>query len=164
MIFNIKKGRHYSGSFFYKILHLLNFKSRMSYYIYFDDSCLYNDETSHKYDVNKLFGFSIWYHHENSYRIGWNSLNNKINLYAYSYINGERIIQNLCVVETNQEYKCIININNSKVIFTVIDSESNINQVIQPITPKKVIGYKLWPYFGGTQIASHNMVIELTEN
>lgn len=163
MVFSIKKGKHYSNNLIHKILLPFNYKNKVSYYVTFDESCIYKDETNDRFDVNKLFGFSIGFHHKNSHRFGWNCLDGKIHIYSYSYINGERIINEICTVNTNKEYKFIIHINGSKCLFTIIDEHHNLYQRIISIPIKSIFGYSLWPYFGGNKTAPHKMTIELGE-
>lgn len=164
MIFKINYDSHYSNSFIYKLFHLLNFKNRMEYFVKFDRDALYTDTTSHKFDVNKLFGFSIGYHHNNSHRFGWNVIDGQIHIQAYSYIDKKRVIEDVCIIEPDKEYKFIISLKGSKAIFTIIDGNYEIKQIVIPTTPKKVWGYKLWPYFGGTKVAPQTIHISLFSN
>ena len=164
MIFTIRKGKHFSNHWFYKLFSSVNIDDRKSYYITFKDTAIYTDETPDRFDVNKLFGFSIGLHHKNSYRFGWNCLENKIHIYAYCYVNGERVIKDICVVDTNAEYKFIIKLNKGKCIFSVIDSTYKLNLSIIDIPTKKVFGYELWPYFGGNKTAPQKIDIELIKN
>ena len=99
MIFTIYKGFHFCNKALYKLINLVNDSKRMSYYVTFNETALYVDDTIDKFDVNKLFGFSIGLHHHNSYRFGWNCLDNKIHIYAYSYINSERVMSEICVIK-----------------------------------------------------------------
>jgi len=161
MIFKIKKGNHYSNGYLYKFFNFFHSSDKMSHYCTFTDSTIYNDETKHKFDVNKLFGFSIGQHHVNSYRFGWNVLDNNIHIYAYSYVNTKRIIDEICVVETNKPYKFIIKLKDGKAIFTVLDKDYVLKQVIQPILKNKYLGYRLWPYFGGNNTAPKDIFIEI---
>ena len=61
--------------------------------VYFFPNCTY--QLSENYDqVNKLYGFSEGFHHWNSARTGWRCVDGEnIELLAYSYINGKRIIK-----------------------------------------------------------------------
>lgn len=131
----------------------------MDYYVTFSKDCIYDDTTSHKFDVNKLFGFSIGYHHNNSYRFGWNVIGGQIDIHAYSYVNKKRVIQQICSINPEKEYKFSIIVKDSKVIFNIIDEDFNLSQTIISTTPKKIWGYKLWPYFGGTKLAPQTIHI-----
>ncbi len=68
----------------------------------FEQSAIYqfNDEDQH--DVNKLFGFSVGWHHKNSYRFGWRPSADltKIEIVAYEYRNGVRVpTMPICEIE-----------------------------------------------------------------
>jgi hypothetical protein len=167
MMFTIYKGFHYCNKSLYKLFNLFNDKKRMSYYVTFNETALYVDDTLDRFDVNKLFGFSLGMHHKNSYRFGWNCLDGKIHIYAYAYVNGERIITEICKIKINEEHRFTIFMNNTgKCVFTVIDSSDNIHQaiVMGHKHKEKLFGYKLWPYFGGNKPAPQKIEIDLIEN
>lgn len=175
MIFKIKSGNHYSNGFIYKIFHMLNFSNDMEYYVTFDKDSTYVDTTDHKFDVNKLFGFSIGYHHNNSHRFGWNVIDGKIHIQSYSYINKIRIIKDICVIKPETKYKFTIFTNDpgTNVTFTVVTavdgvySEMEVGSVTIPTNcrggSEMVFGYKLWPYFGGTKVAPQEINILLNK-
>jgi len=164
-MFVIHKGFHYCNKILYKLFNILHTNRRMSYYVTFNHTALYVDDTIDRFDVNKLFGFSLGMHHTNSHRFGWNCLDGKVYIYAYSYINTERVINKICAIKINEEHRFTIFINNSgKSIFTVIDSEDNISQVILFVPKLRIFGYKLWPYFGGNKTAPQKIEIKLIEN
>ena len=164
MIFTLYKGFHFSNQPLHKLLWFINKKKRMSYLVTFNESALYVDTTSDRYDINKLFGFSNGMHHTNSYRFGWNCLYDKIYLYSYAYVEGVRISNLIGSVDINKQYRCTICVNKNECIFTLIDTDNNIEQDIIKITDKKILGYRLWPYFGGNNVAPHKITIELIKN
>jgi hypothetical protein len=134
----------------------------MEYYVTFNHDCIYIDNTVDMFDVNKLFGFSIGLHHDDSHRFGWNVVDGSIQIYAYSYVDKKRVIKEMCGIEPSKEYKFNIVRKNSKVMFNVFDTDGLIiSQVTIPINTKKILGYKLWPYFGGNKLAPHTMHITL---
>ena len=156
MNFLIKKKRHYSNNLLYKLFNFFNFKNILSFKVTFDSSVEYNDDSIDRLDINKLFGFSCGFHHKNSARFGWNFLNNKIFIYSYCYVNGERKTTYLTTILPNTECIFTIEDHNSYYLFTIIDKA----KVIESKTTKDKkhsIGYKLWPYFGGNKVAPHNM-------
>ena len=82
----IYRGMHYSLSF-------LNFKpviNKKHYYfrynVKFYPSCRYNIGEDQS-DINKLFGLSFGFHHNQSERIGWryDRITDKIELLLYTY-------------------------------------------------------------------------------
>lgn len=65
----ILKGCHFSLPIIPKIYYIDdNFVYKK--YFKFTEQHKYNFTDENKYDINKLFGFSIGYHHNNSYRFG----------------------------------------------------------------------------------------------
>lgn len=162
MIFTIKKGHHYSNQFLYKLVTFFNFKNKRSNIVEFNESALYVDSDKQNDYINKLFGFSNGLHHKNSYRFGWNCLNNKLHIYAYTYINGVLNKQDMGVIEINKEYRFTIRVYDNKCVYTYSDSEYNVRQLIINVPFKKVFGYLLWPYFGGKKTALQKTTIKLT--
>lgn len=161
MTFKIRKNSHYSNGFFYKLFKLINTKKELKYSVIFDDSCIYVDDTIDRLDVNKLFGFSNGSHHNNSYRFGWNCIDDSIKIYAYTYVDGKRIIKTLGTVEINKTYKFIITINHDILTYKVISENNRKQEVIMLIPNRKLFGYTLWPYFGGNKTAPKNIFIKL---
>lgn len=148
-------------------LNFLNFKPycfkqshSLSYEVVFTDSCKY-DIGSDQSDINKLFGFSYGFHHNQSDRIGWrwNPSLNKIELLLYSYEQKVRrsfkltevALNTLNIIELevylNGLYRHIsIKINNETYAFCLLQDPVN-------------WGYTLGLYFGGNRTAPHNMNI-----
>lgn len=164
MIYTINKRFHFSNRFIHKILSFINEKKRMSYKVTFNETCIYEDKTDDRFDINKLFGFSNGMHHTNSYRFGWNCLDNKIHVYSYCYIDGKRISNEIGVVNINEQHIFTIYVNHDECVFTVIDDNDKIQQDIIKITNRKIFGYRLWPYFGGNKTAPKKIKIDLEEN
>lgn len=161
MIFKIKKGHHYSNKLLYKLFKLINTKKELSYFVKFDESAMYIDDTEDKLDVHKLFGFSNGLRHNNSYRFGWNYLKGKIQIYGYTYLDGKRIIKEIGSVDINKTYLFTISVNYGILSYQIMDTDSNRQEHMMLITKRKVFGYTLWPYFGGNKTAPNNIFINL---
>lgn len=127
------------------------------------ESCLYwfNDEDQH--DINKLFGFSIGYHHNNSYRFGYRP-NNKLNgfeIVGYEYVDSIRKpSKHICDVEIDRWYNYYLKYNSrtNEIEFIVInDNNKIINKIYHLINLKNNInfGYTLGYYFGGNKKPPH---------
>lgn len=149
----------------------------------FTDSCKYNIP---EHGINKLFGFSFGWHHDNSVRFGWKFIEgsshlpnltypDKIEICAYLYVDGNRREQRICEVNINQLYTYhieyyIANRSNHMVTLWVrsnLDiSEGNTNyQKFTYTLPNNIPkwGYKLFPYFGTegkTHRAPHKIKIK----
>jgi hypothetical protein len=133
----------------------------LAYKVIFHENTLYNDTSVDKLDVNKLFGYSEMNHKKNSARFGWNCLNGKINIYAYCYVDGVRVIKFIGVIKTNKTYNMILKETKTKYVFSVISEDSVFNRIDVIKTKNHWFGYNLWPYFGGNKTAPHDMNIEL---
>ncbi len=159
----IEKGKHYP------INHLAQFGLNYIYNgfkkiknIKISSSCLYkfNDEDDN--DINKLYGFSIGYHHKNSHRFGWNcdSENNRINIFAYFYKDGVICSQFLTVVECDVFYKYELKYSNGIVYYNIMLNGNVIKSFCISHDIKKInISYNLGLYFGGNKKAPHDMIL-----
>ncbi|WP_149243752.1 hypothetical protein [Dyadobacter sp. 32] len=127
----------------------------------FDSSSIYQTAApENQVDINKLIGFSdcSTHHQQNSARFGWNWYNNAIQIYAYNYVAGQRQVKELGAVEigTTNNFKIATSGNNY--IFTLNGKEQTM--------PRHCAGgvgvsYKLLPYFGGNEIAPHDITIKV---
>lgn len=165
MIFKIKKNNHFSNNFFYKLFNFFNFKRKIKFKVIFDESSYYDLNNPNQLDINKLFGFSIGYHHKNSARFGWNSVSKDcVAIYSYCYVNGIRKTNFMTNININSEYTMSIVDRNFYYFFSIIDSNGNI--IRDNVSKNNIfgIGYNLWPYFGGDEKAPHNIEINLINN
>lgn len=165
MIFTIKKGKHYSDQFFYKMCNFLNFKKKIEYIVKFPHSCIYELNKEDQMDINKLFGFSIGlWHHQNSVRFGWNYLDGKIILHAYWYEDGKRNNSFITRVPLDQEFKLSIFIEEKNYTFIVENLKNNHKSKVKVYRKENFLfGYSLWPYFGGNNPAPHDISIEMNK-
>jgi hypothetical protein len=155
----IAKGGHYSDKNPYKAISV----SEMKFTVKFDNSAIYQTvDTNNQRDINKLYGFSDnnQEHHTNSARIGWRWYNNELQLYAYIYNNTIESDKFITAVPLNQELSCSIKTDGNLYIFTV-DSK----QVTMPrySTTSQAVGYQLYPYFGGDEVAPHDITIRIKD-
>ena len=154
-IYIIKKGAHYSSP------NPLVFtsKSQLKFNAIFDSTCIYSTIDPHNQaDINKLYGFSDCGtgHLINSGRIGWRWFNNQLELRGFVHIGG--VIQPdslLAVLPIGDTAHCRITC-----LDAVYEFEVN-GHIVQ--MPRGCSGnysrYKLYPYFGGDEVASHNIKI-----
>jgi hypothetical protein len=132
----------------------------------FDSSAVYKTkDTSNQYDVNKLYGFSDNYAHHQQYsaRLGWRWTGTAIHLYAYVYNNGVRNLnwsKDLGSIEIGSENNCSIKVTETSYVFTLNGKTDTLPRASK--TPKAE-GYKLYPYFGGTEAAPHTIKIWIKE-
>lgn len=129
----------------------------MRYDVLFTDSCMYTIDKQDQGDINKLFGIGYWpHHHQNSVRFGWNYLKaDDINIYAYWYRDCLRYSKLIGTVKIGMRHT-----------FVIMPSEKWHNLQVQgrgiactvPV-PGSRYGYHLGPYFGGNQVAPHDITI-----
>ncbi len=126
----------------------------------FDSSAIYQSQLKdNQADINKIVGFSEGANnHIHSARIGWNWDNNALRLYAYAYVDGERLTSFLTTIAIGAVVKCSIQAVENNYIFTV-----NNHSLMLPRTVKSEVanGYWQYPYFGGDEVAPHNIYISM---
>lgn len=157
--YTIRQGEHFCDqSIFRKVQY-----HELKFIVKFDSTAIYQTIASgNQYDINKLFGFSDNNadHHQFSARIGWRWSDGALRLFGYVYNNGEMISRELGTIMIGREVTCSIKINGDKYIFSV--NEMAIGMPRLSLTDNGS-GYKLYPYFGGDEIAPHTINILIKE-
>lgn len=134
--------------------------TEMKYSVYFDSSAVYQTlAPSNQADINKLFGFSDnnASHQTYSARIGWRWYGGKLELLGYVYNAGVWSYAPITTVSIGAFHTCSIKVVGSTYVFTV--------NAAPPVTmPRKATtktgaGYRLFPYFGGDEVAPQNIYI-----
>jgi hypothetical protein len=150
----IPEGRHYSERLIRVETNEYKFKVR------FDSSAIYTLPSQDQHDINKLTGFSDnnSHHQQFSARFGWRYSDNALRLFAYVYNDGEWSEKELSIIEIDTVYTCGIVVNNVDYLF-YIKELSILTGMPRAATTNKAIGYKLYPYFGGNNVAPHDIRI-----
>ncbi|MGZ8510531.1 MAG: hypothetical protein ACXWWA_09155 [Chitinophagaceae bacterium] len=150
----IRKGQHYSDKRPLKTVSTVE----MKFYAKFDQSGIYQTvNPANQYDINKLWGFSEGFNNQyNSARVGWGYSDGAIRLYGYVYSKGIRHSKEITSVTPGQEIYCSIKVSGSNYIFS-----ANGTSVTLPrgTTASKASGFQQYPYFGGDEVAPHNVSI-----
>lgn len=157
--YTIKKGLQFSDLNIYTPVNY----TEQKFIVKFDSSAIYaTTDSANQYDINKLYGFSDSdsLHHIYSARFGWNYLNNKIWLYAYVYNSSTLLKQTLSTVPIGAEISCSIKVNTNTYTFIINGIATSIPRLAKTTTGK---GYKLYPFFGGTENAPHDIKIAIKE-
>lgn len=135
----------------------------LRFIVQFDNSARYTTVSpSNQSDINKLYGFSDnnKQHHEFSARIGWRWFNNQLELLGYNYNNSVNDWRFITAVPLNTEIPCSIKVSGNQYII-------NVNGVTvsmpRAATTPKAEGYKLFPFFGGTENAPQLITIKIKE-
>lgn len=160
--YTIKKGNQYCDGNVYKAIET----NEMSFVAKFDSSAIYETQSAeNQYDINKLYGFSDNNadHHQYSARFGWRWSANALRLFAYVYNNGAVTSKELATVNIGSEINCSIKITPTNYLFTV---NGITTQLPRMAATEKAKGYQLYPYFGGDEVAPHqvNIWIKDVEN
>ena len=128
----------------------------------FDETAIYTLEvTSDQADINKLLGFSDCgvRHQLESARIGWRWFNEELQLFAYAYLEGDLRFELMGAIPLNTEIDLRIKATASAYEFsgTGLSSVSLARNSNCEVSEN----YWLWPYFGGDQVAPHDINIRL---
>ena len=162
MKYIIKKGKHRARPLSLGIFYN---KKVMERDVVFDLSCKYELHGKDNEDVNKLFGIGYFPgHHIDSARFGWNYHSGKIRIYAYAYVNGERVITYLADVILHRRIRLILNVIGDVYSFTVRDAANSWHEyggADIKFTHNKKLSYKLGCYFGGNNTAPHKIKIQM---
>ena len=135
----------------------------LNFWVKFDSSAIYaNSNINNQFDINKLYGFSDNNsdHHAFSARVGWRWSNNALRLFGYVYNDSIRSSMELGTIDIGTENFCSIKVAGNKYVFMLNDKS-----LIMPRTAKTPTGtgYKLFPYFGGDELAPHQITIYIKE-
>lgn len=163
MIFRIKKGSHYS-----RPLRIGVWFSRrqFAWKVNFNESCRYNFGNEDQFDTNKLVGIGyLPGHHIDSARFGWRYDTEKgmIELSAYCYLSGRRIIKTVGYCKIGQEYNIDLYVSEWAYYFSLVEADVTIGETEIVHAHNKRLKYRLGPYFGGNKKTPHDITIELSK-
>jgi hypothetical protein len=157
--FLIKKGNHAAEGNHFETLS----RNFLNCQVQFDSSVIYESVYApNQGDVNKLFGFSDCdtHHQENSARFGWAWNGKSLVLYAYAYVNSERLIKTLGTVPLYQPVDCSLKAEGNQYYFRVNDHLDSLPRHCDAYNGSR---YRLYPYFGGDEVAPHDITIKIKE-
>lgn len=157
--YTIRKGNHYTDGNAYKPIET----GSLNFSVQFDSSAMYKSVTEeNQYDINKLYGFSDNNadHHQYSARFGWRWSDGALRLFAYVYNEGEMTSEEITTVPIGQTINCSIKVAASQYIFTCGDRVVSMPR--KSATPQAK-GYQLYPYFGGDEVAPHDITISIKD-
>ena len=157
--YTIKKGEQYCDKNSFQQVSI----SELKFTVRFDSSAIYQTiDASNQGDINKLYGFSDnnAAHHEFSARFGWRWNNNQLQIFAYNYNNGVMSFQQMGTVNIGEENNCSIKVVGKIYVFTLNQTSITMPRASTTATGS---GYKLYPYFGGDEMAPHDIRIWIRE-
>ena len=132
---------------------------QLAFRVKFDSSAIYSTTLGeNQYDINKLYGFSDnnLDHHQFSARFGWRWSNDSLRLFGYIYNNGIRSDAELGTIAIGSENNCMIKVTATTYVFVLNEKETVMPRAS---TTAMAEGYKLFPYFGGDEMAPHAISI-----
>ncbi|MGZ3937692.1 MAG: hypothetical protein ACXVLT_03145, partial [Flavisolibacter sp.] len=153
--YTIQAGKQYCDGNTYKPIEL----SEMKFIARFDSTAIYQAQSpENQYDINKLYGFSDnnTDHHQYSARFGWRWSDKALRLFAYVYNAGVVTSKELSTVNIGSDINCSIKVTGDKYLFTV---DGTATQLPRMATTEEAKGYQLYPYFGGDEVAPHQVNI-----
>jgi hypothetical protein len=157
----IQKGDHYSTPRKIEIFRgkELKFKAQ------FVGQADYDFGDIDQYDVNKLYGTSDCggTHQENSARFGWRWLNGKLEILAYTHINGGFDFKLIGEAKINQVINLGISISNDNSQY-IFEMNGKTVTMARGCRESIMSGYKLFPYFGGNKSAPRDFHIQLEDH
>ena len=158
--YTILEGTHRSGS---HINHPNN--SRINFKFILDESAIYTTEVpSNQGDVSKIYGFSDFgrIHQSNSIRIGWRYDENRLQLCWLKHGDDNFTTGFIRDIEVDEIYNAVIDINTFYYVIVINNDTTLVSR-----NPDGVWGlvrrYYLYPYFGGTEFAPHDITIKIKE-
>jgi hypothetical protein len=163
MIFRIPKGKHYSRPWHFGIYWR---KTSFAWVVKFDESCMYDLGDDDQFDTNKLCGVGyLPHHHKESARFGWryDTKLQQVELLAYCYVGGKRKIESVCFCDIGKEYHIILNV--TSICYHLHAYERYSTTCLGMVTVghdhNKKLGYRLGLYFGGNQVAPHEIKVAI---
>lgn len=158
--FVTQKGEHYAHP---RVVQSLQSRT-LEFDAMFNETAIYDfGDPALQSNKNKLLGFADCnsLHHENSARFAWQWFNERLEIYAYGYANGERIEKFVGVVTLNEYNHYRIEIIEDRYVF-ILNDEPPV-YIKRGNTCERGVYYMLWPYFGGHIPAPHNVQIFIRE-
>lgn len=157
--YTIKKGGHFATNDVSRPIET----SSLRFVVQFDRSAVYQTTNAdNQYDINKLYGFSDngGTHQQYSARFGWRWSDAALHLFAYVYNEGRVTAQELGAVPLGAKLRCRIDVTATNYQFSCNEYQQTLPRKSTTINGK---GYLLYPYFGGDEVAPHDVTIWIKE-
>jgi hypothetical protein len=156
----IAKGQQSASPAAYKYYNSL---TEQRFIVRFDSSAIYRTvDPGNQADINKLYGFADddKPHHASSARIGWRWFGGKLELHGYVYNDSLRTTALITDVPLKTDVNCSIKVSGNQYQFTV-----NGTALAMPRKAKTAtgVGYRLYPFFGGTEMSPQDIRIQVRE-
>ncbi|MCE2833618.1 MAG: hypothetical protein LW694_04500 [Chitinophagaceae bacterium] len=159
--YKILKGQQSASPSQYKYYSSL---MEQKFTVRFDSSAIYATvNPTNQLDINKLYGFADddKQHHVSSARIGWRWYANRLELFGYVYNDSVRTTQLITQVPLKTDIPCTIKVDGNRYIFTANGTQATMNRTAKTSSGK---GYRLYPFFGGDEMAPQDITIRIRED
>jgi hypothetical protein len=160
----IEKGNHYSNT---TDLPSTFEGSSLKFKAMFDQSAIYDLGNENQWDVNNLYGTTdcgSWTPTKNSARFGWawNLKTKKLDIYAFTHKNGKFDFLQIDTAELNQvfDFEIKLSEDHSQYIYTFKGKSVTMDR---GCSDSEMDGFKLKPYFGGNEVAPHEVLIKIED-
>lgn len=156
--FVIGKGEHYSNP---RLVQMLQ-SDRLIFRATFNETAVYDfGDAALQTNKNKLLGFADCnsLHHENSARFAWQWFNGQLEIYAYCYVNSVRTEAFIGTVNLHEANLYELKMTDAWYIFYLNGKEST--RIKRMNNCDEGFYYMLFPYFGGSIPAPHEMEIDV---
>ena len=136
--------------------------SEWRFQVYFDSSAIYTVPGADQFDINKLSGFADnkSLHTQYSARFGWRWSEGRLRLFGFVHNAGVIKGKEISSIDIGKIYTCSIKVVEGQYVFTIEDFKNSVVLPRAAATPAAE-GYRLYPYFGGNQVAPHEIHIWL---
>lgn len=154
----IRSGAHYATSNPLK----KTTTDRLKLEVTFDSSAIYTTtDPANQGDINKLYGMADCgtLHQTNSARFGWRWYNNQLEIHAYTYLNTKRQSTYIGTVELGKASICELEFGDKMYTFWLDGKQVTLPRACSGAGE----GYQLYPYFGGDEVAPHDIRIIIRE-
>jgi hypothetical protein len=176
----ISKGDHYSNPL--AIQPYIN-RSAMKFKVMFDESAKYDFVEANQdknpsaaeiakfkedqWDVNKLYGITdcgSWTATKNSARFGWawNTNTKKLDIYAFTHKDGKFDFVMIDTAELNQVHDMEIGLSADHSKYEYKFKGKTVSMA-RGCSDSEMSGLRLKPYFGGDQVAPHEVLIKIED-
>jgi len=166
MIFRIPSGKHRARPIRFGLWWR---KNSFTWVVKFTESCRYDLGNEDQFDTNKLCGIGyLPGHHKESARFGWRYWPDMgwVELSAYCYVKGQRVIKNIAFCEIGKEYRLRLQVLATSYYFDVYEPDQVKAAGIVTVEHfhDKKFKYRLGVFFGGNRPAPKEIKIELSKS
>lgn len=162
MTFTIFAGRHrarpWRFNFWWR-------KTSFTWVVKFTESCRYDLQGPDQLDTNKLIGIGyLPGHHTDSARFGWryDAEKDMIELSAYCYVGGRRVIQHIGFCEIGKWYRIELFVTRWAYHLSLAHTDQTpIGETEIKHNHNRKFQYRLGTYFGGNRVTPRTMKIQI---